>query len=87
MRPQVIVTILVIAELLLVLVAFSPSVGFRLSTTVAVTEWQQHPNPETETAMRRELGWDKLRPRVIWALAAANAFLIVYAATRCKRPV
>ena len=85
MRPKLILIILVIVELFLVLIAFSPSVGFSMQSIAAMSEWRRNPNPETERVMQREEAWNRWRPQIVWTLAVADPLLIFYVARRYKR--
>ena len=86
MRPKLILLILVIIEVFLLLIFFSPSVALSMSRIVAESEYRQNPSPTTERAAREVVAWDRRRPLIVASLASLNIIVIIWYARRIKRP-
>jgi hypothetical protein len=83
MRPHLIITLLLIAQFFLVVMAFSPSLG--LSKRTITTGWQsrQNPTPENLRAFKAEVARDKRHRYAVYWLCVINAVvLIIYGALR-----
>ncbi len=87
MKPRLVLLIAVLVECLLLFMVFSPRTAQTQSQQPPAdsTQWRDDPTPETERAIRRQLAWEKWKPRLLWTLLIGNGAFLIFSGVRSFR--
>jgi hypothetical protein len=86
MKPRLILLSAVFLECVLLFLIFSEKPDPNQPPPGNATAWRNDPTPEEERALDRKIAWEQWRPRLLWALLAANsAFALGYGVKRLRK--
>jgi len=87
MKPRLLLLIAILLECLLLFLVLSPRTTQTQSQPPPAdsTQWRDDPTPEAERAIRRQLAWEKWKPRLLWTLLIGNGAIVIFAGVRSFR--